>query len=59
VAYRSVEECHGLLTYYLTHDAERETIAAAGQQRTLSEHNYYCRMNDLAKVVGKHLSRRS
>jgi spore maturation protein CgeB len=55
VAYRSPEECKDLISYYLTHDDEREAIALAGQQRTLSEHTYYCRMKDLAEVVSKHL----
>jgi spore maturation protein CgeB len=55
VAYRSPEECKDLISYYLTHDDEREAIALAGQQRTLSEHTYYCRMKDLAEVVNKHL----
>jgi spore maturation protein CgeB len=55
VAYRSREECRDLLSYYLTHDDEREAIALAGQQRTLTEHNYYCRMKDLAEAVNKHL----
>jgi hypothetical protein len=59
VAYRSPEECVDLLSYYLTHDAEREAIALAGQQRTLNEHNYYCRMKELADVVTKHLSHQS
>lgn len=55
VAYRSFEECRELLSYYLTHDDEREAIALAGQRRTLTEHNYYCRMKDLSAAVTKHL----
>src|SRR5262249_52968833 len=55
VAYRSHEECKDLISYYLTHDNEREAIALAGQRRTLSEHNYYHRMKDLADAVSKYL----
>ncbi len=39
------------LEYYLTHEEERETIARAGQQRTLAEHTYPCRVARLLEIV--------
>jgi spore maturation protein CgeB len=53
--YWNSDEYKDLLCYYLTHEDKREAIALAGQQRMLSENNYYCRMKDLAEVVSKHL----
>ncbi len=55
VSYRTPEECAELIQYYLEHDDERETIAAAGQQRTLREHTYYRRMQELVDIVGRYL----
>ena len=55
VAYRSREECAELIEYYLAHDEERESIASAGQRRTLASHTYYQRMQELLTIVGKHL----
>ena len=55
VAYRSPEECAELIQYYLEHDDEREAIARAGQQRTLREHTYYQRMQELVEIVRKYL----
>ena len=55
VAYRNSEECVELIRYYLDHDKEREAIARAGQKRTLTEHTYYQRMQELADLVSKYL----
>jgi hypothetical protein len=55
VAYRTPEECAELVSYYLEHEEERERIARAGQERTLREHTYYQRMQELANIVGKYL----
>ena len=55
VAYRSPEECVELVQYYLEHDKEREAIARAGQERTLREHTYYHRMQELAEIVSRYL----
>jgi spore maturation protein CgeB len=55
VAYRSAEECADLIKYYLEHEDERKRIAAAGQQRTLREHTYYHRMQELVAVVQEYL----
>jgi len=55
VAYRSTEECVELVRYYLTHEDEREAIAQAGQKRTLSEHTYYHRMQELTEILNRYL----
>lgn len=39
----------------LEHDKEREATARAGQQRTLREHTYYHRMQELVDIVCKYL----
>lgn len=51
VAYRTVEECAEVIQYYLTHDDEREKIAHAGQKRTLRDHTYFQRMQELVDIV--------
>lgn len=55
IAYRTPEECVELIQYYLEHEGERKAIARAGQERTLREHTYYQRMQELVKIVQKYL----
>jgi spore maturation protein CgeB len=55
IAYRTPEECLEMIRYYMEHDEEREVIACAGQQRTLRDHTYYIRMQELADIVQKYL----
>jgi spore maturation protein CgeB len=55
VGYKSPEECLELIQYYLGHNQERETIAYAGRERTLKEHTYYQRMQELVAIVRKYL----
>ena len=55
VAYRNPEECAELIKYYLEHAKEREAIARAGQLRTLQEHTYYHRMQELVEMVCRYL----
>ncbi|MDX6290616.1 MAG: hypothetical protein QOH42_2415 [Blastocatellia bacterium] len=55
VAYRSPEECAELIAHYLDHPVEREAIASAGQQRTLREHTYYHRMQELIEIIGRRI----
>lgn len=50
-AFQSLEECNRLIKYYLEHDSERESIAIAGQQRTLQDHSYFQRMQELLEIV--------
>ena len=55
VAYRSIGECVELVEHYLAHDSEREAVAQAGQKRTLSEHSYYHRMQELTEILNRYL----
>jgi hypothetical protein len=55
IAYRSAEECVELVTYYLDHEKERQAIARAGQQRTLREHSYLKRMQELVNIIERQL----
>jgi len=55
IAYRDADECAELAGYYLDHDDEREAIARAGQKRTLKDHTYYHRMQELVEIVRKYL----
>lgn len=55
VAYRSPEECVGLAERYLAQDPEREAIARRGQQRTLRDHTWRRRMQELVEIVRKYL----
>lgn len=55
VTYRTPEECVELVQYYLSHDVERESIAKAGQQRTLREHTYYQRMQELIAILRNYI----
>ncbi len=55
VAYRSFDECREMIAHYLSHEPERESIARAGQQRTLREHTYYHRMQELIDILTPHL----
>ena len=52
VAYNSVDELIDKIRYYLTHDDEREKIAAAGYARTLRDHTYEKRFNDIFRTIG-------
>lgn len=55
VAYRSIPECVELVEHYLAHESEREAVAAAGQKRTLCEHSYYHRMQELTDILNHYL----
>ena len=56
IAYRTPEECAELIQYYLEHVEERETVARAGQERTLREHTYHRRMQELVDILERYLS---
>ncbi|MCW1967592.1 MAG: glycosyltransferase [Anaerolineae bacterium] len=51
LAYRSPDEAAELIRYYLTHDTEREAIAAAGQRRTLGNYTYAHRARQLVEII--------
>ena len=55
VEYQDANESVELTKYYLAHDKEREAIAHAGQQRTLREHTYFHRMQELIDIVHRYL----
>jgi hypothetical protein len=53
IGYRNREECAELIEYFLKHEEERQSIASAGQKRTLENHTYYHRMQELQGIVQK------
>lgn len=55
VAYSSAEEAAELIRYYLAHPEEAQAIARAGQARTLREHTYRHRMEELVPILQRHL----
>ncbi|MCH9001847.1 MAG: glycosyltransferase [Planctomycetes bacterium] len=55
VAYRDDDDCVEKIRYFLDHEDERRTIAAAGQRRTLRDHTYTVRMAELLDVLVRHL----
>lgn len=57
LAYRSPDEAAELIRYYLTHDAEREAIAAAGQRRTLGNYTYAHRARQLVEIIERNLDK--
>jgi spore maturation protein CgeB len=54
-AYRTLEECIELVSYYLEHEEERASVAHAGQERTLRDHHYYKRMEEFVDIVRNYL----
>jgi len=56
VAYRDEDELVDAIDYYLVHEDERRAIAEAGQRRTLTDHTYAVRMQELAGILGRYLS---
>ena len=50
IVYSSVEEAADVVRYFLDNPEEAESIARAGQQRTLSEHCYDHRMPELKRI---------
>lgn len=55
VAYSTPEEAAEMIRYYLDHPDEAEQIAKAGQARTLSEHTYKKRMEELVPILQHYL----
>ena len=56
VAYSSKEEAAELVCHYLAHPQEAEQIAKAGQARTLRDHTYAQRMQELVAILKGHLN---
>jgi spore maturation protein CgeB len=59
VAYSSKEEAAELIRHYLAHPEEAQTIALAGQARTLRDHTYKRRMEELVPVLHRYLGAKS
>lgn len=57
VVYSTPEEAAEMIRYYLDHPDEAEQIAKAGQARTLSEHTYEKRMEELVPILQHYLGR--
>lgn len=55
VAYSSKEEAAEMVRYYLDHPDEASQIALAGQARTLREHTYSRRMQELVPILQRYL----
>jgi spore maturation protein CgeB len=53
--YHTPDECVELARYYVDHESEREAIAKAGQRRTLRDHTYKHRMQELSTLFEHHL----
>jgi spore maturation protein CgeB len=57
--YRTPEECVELAQYYIEHEEERAAIARAGQKRTLRDHTYKLRMQELSALLERQLRRQT
>lgn len=55
VTYRDPDECAEVICYFLGHPEEADSIAAAGQRRTLREHTWHDRMGRLADLVRRRI----
>lgn len=55
VAYSSKEEAAELVRHYLDHPHEALRVAKAGQARTLRDHTYAQRMQELVPILKRHL----
>lgn len=52
-AWRSVDDCLGLIDRYLASEDERRAMAAAGQARTLSAHTFRQRIDQILHLAGR------
>lgn len=52
VTFKDTKDLIEKAKYYLSHEDERAAIAEAGYQRTLREHTYERRFNDIFKAMG-------
>ena len=53
--YRTEKELKDKVKFYLSHEEERQIIAKAGQKRTLGDHTYKKRMQELLQILRKYL----
>lgn len=59
VDYRNVGECAELIRHYLDNEPERARVAAAGKARTLQDHTWSVRMQELLEIIQPYLNQRS
>ncbi len=52
VTFNNTDEIIEKTKYYLAHDAEREAIANAGYERTMKDHTYSTRFNEIFSKAG-------
>ena len=57
IAYRSPGEAVEYIKYYMDHPEEVAAIAQAGQERTLRDHTYRHRMEELEGILKRYLNR--
>jgi spore maturation protein CgeB len=57
LTYRTAEECAEKVTYILAHEGQRRSIAAAGQRRTLRDHNFTHRAARIDEIIRGALSK--
>lgn len=55
VAYRDEDDLVAAVEHYLADEEGRAAIAAAGQERTLRDHTYAVRMQELVEILGSYL----
>jgi spore maturation protein CgeB len=53
VTYGSPQECIDKIRYFLAHEDERAEIAAAGQRRTLADHSYFKRTEEILALIAQ------
>jgi spore maturation protein CgeB len=58
MTYSDDADCVERIAHLLEHEAERLEIARAGQRRTLSDHTYAARMEELLALLQHHLEHR-
>ncbi len=59
VAYRDTKEAVEMIRFYSAHPEERDAIARAGLARTLRDHTYERRMEQLVEILTRHLDAQS
>jgi hypothetical protein len=59
IAYRDAPEAIDQIRYYLDHGEEAAAVARAGQARTLRDHTYRQRMEELVRILNKHARARA
>ncbi len=57
LAYSSKEEAAEMVSHFISRPEEAQKIAAAGQARTLREHTYFHRMQELVPLLKRYLTR--